>query len=170
MRESRSHPFPGAARSLTSPDMIRSLFLRGPLAAVAFLSLGVVASACSKPVELTIGTVGNTMSYDTANLTVPSGKTVHLTLQNKATDATMSHNWVLVKPGTAASVAEEGLKAGESAGFLPMVADVLAHTPQVKPGQSGDVTFTAPDPGAYPYLCTNPGHAQTMKGTLTVTP
>jgi azurin len=150
--------------------MTRSPLLRGPLAALALLSLGVVASACSKPVELSIATVGNTMAYDTTSLTVPSGKTVHLTLHNKATDATMSHNWVLVKPGTAASVSAEGLKAGESAGFLPMVADILAHTPQVKPGQSGDVTFTAPEPGAYPYLCTNPGHSQTMKGTLTVTP
>jgi azurin len=134
------------------------------------LLLSALVAACSKPVELTLGTVGNTMTYDTPHLTVRSGQTVHLTLKNKATDATMSHNWVLAKPGTEASVAEEGQKAGEAAGFLPMVADVLAHTSQVKPGQTGDVTFTAPDPGSYPYLCTNPGHSQTMKGTLTVTP
>ena len=135
------------------------------VAPLAFVFL----AACSKPVELSIGTVGNTMTYDEAQLTVPSGQTVHLVLQNKATDASMSHNWVLAKPGTEASVAAEGQKAGESAGFLPLVADVLAHTGQVKPGQTGEVTFTAPAPGSYPYLCTNPGHSQTMKGTLLVT-
>jgi azurin len=126
--------------------------------------------ACSKPVELRIGTVGNTMVYSTSALSVRSGQTVHLTLTNSATDATMSHNWVLAKPGTQDAVAAEAQKAGEAAGFIPLVADVLAHTPQVKPGQTGEVTFTAPDPGNYPYLCTNPGHAQSMKGVLTVTP
>jgi len=140
------------------------------LRAVVATALAMSVAACSKPVELNISSVGNTMTYDTAALTVRSGQTVHLTLHNKASDATMSHNWVLVKPGTADSVAAEAQKAGEAAGFIPMVADIVAHTSQVKPGQSGDVTFTAPDPGAYPYLCTNPGHAQSMKGMLTVTP
>lgn len=129
-----------------------------------------LTAACNKPVDLTIGTVGNTMSYDTAKLTVRAGQTVHLTLKNQATDATMSHNWVLTKPGTQDAVAAEAQKAGEAAGFIPLVADVLAHTPQVKPGQTGEVSFTAPEPGSYPYLCTNPGHAQSMKGVLTVTP
>ncbi len=133
-------------------------------------AIAILLSACTKPVEISLGTVGNTMVYSTPTLTVRSGQTVHLTLKNQATDATMSHNWVLAKPGTQDSVAAEAQKVGEAAGFIPLVADVLAHTPQVKPGQSGDVTFTAPEPGAYPYLCTNPGHAQSMKGVLTVTP
>jgi azurin len=134
------------------------------------VAVTVCLAACGKPAEITVSSVGNTMAYNTTTLTVRSGQTVHLTLKNQATDASMSHNWVLVKPGTQDEVAAEGQKAGESAGFLPLVADVLAHTPQIKPGQTGDVTFTAPEPGSYPYLCTNPGHAQTMKGVLTVTP
>ncbi len=145
-------------------------------AMAGFQGVGVIASlavcfaACSEPAEISITTVGNTMAYSTSALTVRSGQSVHLTLKNAATDPTMSHNWVLVKPGTLDEVAAEAQKAGESAGFIPLVADVLAHTPQVRPGQTGDVTFSAPDPGAYPYLCTNPGHAQSMKGVLTVTP
>jgi azurin len=134
------------------------------------VAIGVALFACSKPAELSVSTVGNTMVYSTATLTVRSGQTVHLTLKNQATDATMSHNWVLAKPGTQDSVAAEAQKVGEAAGFIPLVADVLAHTSQVKPGQTGEVTFSAPEPGAYPYLCTNPGHAQSMKGVLTVTP
>jgi uncharacterized cupredoxin-like copper-binding protein len=137
---------------------------------VVALTIGMAALGCSKPVELSLTTVGNTMAYSTSTLTVRAGQTVHLLLKNQATDATMSHNWVLAKPGTQDSVAAEAQKVGEAAGFIPLVADVLAHTPQVKPGQTGEVTFTAPDPGAYPYLCTNPGHAQSMKGILTVTP
>jgi azurin len=139
-------------------------------AAVAGAAWMMSVSACSKPVEISLSTVGNTMAYSTSALTVHAGQTVHLTLKNAATDPTMSHNWALVRPGTQASVEAEAQKAGEAAGFIPLVADVLAHTPQVKPGQTGDVTFPAPPPGTYPYLCTNPGHAQSMKGVLTVTP
>jgi azurin len=162
----------GFEHAIASPDATKA----AQRSAFAFASRAVLCavalflSACSKPAELSLGTVGNTMVYSTPTLTVRPGQTVHLTLKNQATDATMSHNWVLVKPGTQDSVAAEGQKAGEGAGFLPLVADVLAHTPQVKPGQTGQVTFTAPEPGSYPYLCTNPGHAQTMKGVLKVTP
>jgi uncharacterized cupredoxin-like copper-binding protein len=48
--------------------------------------------------------------------------------------------------------------------------DALAHTPMAKPGESAEVTFNAPDPGTYPYICTVPGHYMMMKGVLTVTP
>jgi azurin len=34
---------------------------------------------------------------------------------------------------------------------------------------TADVTFTAPAKGTYPYICTFPGHYQTMKGVMTVT-
>ena len=39
-----------------------------------------------------------------------------------------------------------------------------------EPGGAEEVTFDAPPPGQYPYICTDPGHYLVMKGTLTVTP
>jgi azurin len=96
---------------------------------------------------------------------------VHLVLKNNATMATLPHNWALVKSGTEASVAAAGLKLGDKAGYIDVSDhDMLVHTPLAKPGESSDVTFTAPEPGKYPYICTVPGHYMMMKGVLTITP
>ena len=131
-----------------------------------------VAPKAVQHVELTIASVANTMAYDKTKLSVPAGAEVHLTLKNNATMATLPHNWVLVKPGTEASVAAAGLKLGEPAAYFDgRDKDALAHSPMAKPGESTDVTFTAPtEPGDYPYICTYPGHYMMMKGVLTVTP
>lgn len=133
------------------------------------------ATASAKPaaptIELQIASVANTMAYDKTKLTVPTGATVHLTMKDNATMATLPHNWVLVKPGTEAKVAADGLKLGEAAGYFDVRnTDALAHTPLAKPGETTEVTFTAPPPGDYPYICTFPGHYMMMKGVLTVTP
>jgi azurin len=131
-------------------------------------------SASAKPaqtVEIQIASVANTMAYDKTKLSVPAGSTVHLTMKNNATMATLPHNWVLVKPGTEASVAAAGLKLGEAAGYFDARdKDALAHTDLAKPGTTSEVTFDAPPPGDYPYICTFPGHYMMMKGVLTVTP
>jgi azurin len=123
-------------------------------------------------VEIQIASVANTMGFDKTKLSVPAGAEVHLTMKNNATMATLPHNWVLVKTGTEASVAAAGLKLGEPAGYFDVRdKNALAHTPMAKPGETTEVTFTAPtDPGDYPYICTFPGHYMMMKGVLTVTP
>ena len=135
------------------------------------------ASASAAPakvvphVELALQSVANTMGYDKTALTVPTGADVHLVFKNNSTMATLPHNWVLVKPGTEASVAAGGLKYGEPAGYINMSdKDMIEHTPLAKPGETSEVTFTAPAPGTYPYICTVPGHYMLMKGVLTVTP
>jgi azurin len=132
------------------------------------------ASAPAAPVqkvEIQLESVANTMTFSKTALSVPTGAEVHLTLKNNATMATLPHNWVLVKPGTEASVAAAGLKMGEPAGYIDVRNhDMLVHTPLGKPGETAEVTFTAPEVGAYPYICTVPGHYMMMKGVLTVTP
>jgi azurin len=56
--------------------------------------------------------------------------------------------------------------------FIPAdkKADVLAYTGLAGGGETVEISFKAPaTAGAYPYLCTFPGHFQAgMKGTLTV--
>jgi azurin len=122
-------------------------------------------------VEIQIASLANTMTFDKKELSVPTGAEVHLTFKNNATSSVLGHNWVLVNPGTEASVAAAGLKLGEPAGYLDVRdKDVLANTPLAKPGETVEVTFTAPDPGKYAYVCTFPGHYMMMKGVLTVTP
>lgn len=146
-------------------------------AATATATASVAPSASAAPakvvphVDLALQSVANTMTYDKTALTVPSGAEVHLVLKNNSNMATLPHNWVLVKPGTEASVAAGGLKYGEPAGYINMAdKDMLEHTPLAKPGETTELTFTAPAPGTYPYICTVPGHYMLMKGVLTVTP
>ena len=135
-----------------------------------------VASAPEKPVvkptaEFKIASVGNTMLYDVTTFTVSAGQPVHLVLTNHSTMMLLPHNWLLVKPGTEASVAAAGLKMGEDAGYIDSTNEnVLAVSPMAAMGKTVEFTFTAPTtPGTYPYICTVPGHYLKMKGTLVVT-
>jgi azurin len=129
------------------------------------------APKAAQHVELQLASVANTMAYDKTALSVPTGAEVHLTLKNNATMSTLPHNWVLVKPGTEAAVAAAGLKMGETAGYIDVRdKDILVNSPFAKPGETAELTFTAPEPGKYPYICTVPGHYLMMKGVLTVTP
>jgi azurin len=120
--------------------------------------------------ELSIASVDNQMKFDKDTLRVKTGALVHLSFHNNATLSVLSHNWVLVKPQTEAAVALAGLKAGQGAGYVAPGPDVLAHTPLATPKRRDvEVTFTAPAPGTYPYICTVPGHYVLMHGQLIVT-
>src|SRR5579872_5937934 len=104
---------PPAATSPAAPATTAA-----PATASATASAAPSASAKAGPtVEIQIASVANTMTFDKTKLSVPAGSSVHLTIKNNATLATLPHNWVLVKPGTEASVAAAGLKLGESAGY-----------------------------------------------------
>jgi len=142
-----------------------------PAATPTAPSASAAPAKAAQHVELALQSVGNTMAFDKTTLTVPTGAEVHLAFKSNATMATLPHNWVLVKPGTEASVAAGGLKYGEAAGYVNVTdSNMIEHTPMAKPGETTEVTFTAPAPGAYPYICTVPGHYLMMKGVLTVTP
>jgi len=139
---------------------------------MAAIALALTISACGKEThEQHIASVGNTMAYDTTGFSVKTGTQVHLILKNNGDNAAMTHNWVLVRPGTEGAVASGGLEAGQGAGYVKAGdPNIVAFTPISQPGGTVEVTFTAPAPGLYPYICTYPGHFQTMKGTLQVTP
>jgi azurin len=133
------------------------------------LGLTLAPLGCGKTHEQAIESVGETMAYNVTSFNVKAGQKVHVTLKNNGTTPAMVHNFVLVKAGTEESVAQAGAAAGEAAGYVKAGdANVLASSPLAKPGQTIDFSFTAPAAGTYPYICTFPGHYQTMKGTLTV--
>jgi len=53
--------------------------------------------------------------------------------------------------------------------YIPDDPSVLLHSRVLNPGESHTIHFNAPAaPGKYPFLCTFPGHWQSMKGTLVV--
>ena len=123
------------------------------------------------PIDITleIGTAPG-LKFDQSNLTVVAGSSVKLTFNN--TDD-MPHNFVLVAKNKADEVGIAATKLGldgVALGFVPEIDAVITHTNLLAPHEIESIYFTAPEvPGAYPFLCTFPGHYLTMRGVLTVT-
>ena len=120
---------------------------------------------------LRLRTVYEQMFFDKTLLVVEAGKPVELVFEN--TDA-MQHNWVLVAPGAAeeiGSAAEKMQATPDSQGrvHVPASPKVLQATKMLNSGDIVRLRFTAPTkPEKYPYICTYPGHALRMRGTLIV--
>ena len=126
------------------------------------------------PVEvtLTIATAegAEDFAYLPTALEAPAGSTITLTLTN-ATDPgdEVGHNWVLVRLGQEASVLASALAAGDAGDWLDDTdPGIIAATSLIEGNQQADVTFDAPPPGTYTFLCTFPEHYPSMQGTLTI--
>jgi len=117
-----------------------------------------------------VATIPERMMYDVKELTVKPGKKVKLTFANPDF---MPHNIMLVKPGKADDVGLAAIALGAGGfdvGFVPKTGDILWSIKLVDHGQEETIDFTAPTTeGAYPYICSFPGHHLIMRGTLYVT-
>jgi azurin len=128
------------------------------------------SSAQKKSIELAIASDGDLLAFKPDRLTCPTGAHIHLTLYHTGKYLTQDHNWVLTRPGEAHAVEEAAVAAGAKSGWVPKGdGRVLAATPLCGKGQHVSVSFVAPTPGDYPFLCTNPGHGAVMHGILHVT-
>ena len=117
---------------------------------------------------ITIGTEPG-LKFDLASFQVKPGSRVKLTFVN---DDDMLHNLVVTKKGQREAVANLAMNLGldgPAQGYVPETGDVLFHTSLLQPETSEAIFFVAPvETGAYPYVCTFPGHAFTMYGTMEV--
>ena len=133
--------------------------------------LAPVASAPSAARRVVIRPVGNQMNFAVTTFRVRAGEQVRLVFENTATVDAMKHNVVILDD--AASIDRVGIAAISAAdqGYIPDDEAILFYTPLAGPQETVEVTFTAPsEPGAYPYICTYPGHYVLMRGVMTVTP
>lgn len=109
------------------------------------------------------------MQFDLVRFNVKPGVKVRINFTN-ADD--MSHNFLVTKPGTRLDVVNEALKLeekGPEMNYIPKSANVLWSIPVVSTNQSAALSFQAPSqPGAYPYVCTYPGHGFIMYGVMYV--
>jgi putative membrane-bound dehydrogenase-like protein len=147
--------------------------MRGGVIAEAKEAAAQKSGVLSDTPELTtirIATVQERMMYDVKELTVKPGKKVKLTFANVDY---MPHNILLVNPGKADEI---GLKAialganGFAVNYVPESSDILWASKLVDHGQEQVIEFTAPTgEGAYPYICSFPGHHLLMRGMLYVT-
>ena len=122
--------------------------------------------------EIVIETMRGQMRYDLERFMVGPGSRVKLILLNKDD---MPHNLVLCKPAAGDIRMEVSKKAWALGGeamakhYVPDHPAILFHTTLVPPRSSQSFYFKAPSKtGSYPYVCTLPGHAFYMKGTMTV--
>ncbi len=112
------------------------------------------------------------MRYDKDEFTVQSGQEVTLTLRHtgKIGVDVMGHNFVLLKKGVnIPAFSANAAAAGKSNDWIPEDdKDVIVHSKMIGGGQSTSITFTAPEPGTYDFICSFPGHSGLMKGKFIV--
>ena len=121
-------------------------------------------------VSLYVASDGDFLAFKPAELTCPAGARVRLTFHHAGRRVQQKHDWVLLRPGTADAFMQAVLAAGEKDNWMPPDDPrVLAATPQIDPGESVTIEFTAPPPGDYPFVCTYTGHGDVMRGVLHVT-
>lgn len=133
-----------------------------------------VAAPCAFA-DTTLELTGNDqMQFNAKTLEVTTGEKVTLNFKHIGTlpVAAMGHNVVILKPGTAVPAFATKAMSAKDSDYVPTDAEsaalVVAHTKLIGGGQTDTITFTAPEPGAYPYICTFPGHFAIMQGVLTV--
>ena len=111
------------------------------------------------------------LKYDVTNFEIKAGSKVRLIFNN---NDDMTHNVVIVAPGSADEVATLSLKLGlkgSELNYVPVSSKVLFHTALLQPGTSESIYFVAPStPGEYTFVCTFPGHASVMRGIIKVVP
>lgn len=111
------------------------------------------------------------MKFDKSVITVKAGKELLFVFQN---NDNMPHNVVITKPGALEKVGKmaDAMAAspdGYQKHFTPDIPEVIFATPLVNAGKTYKLDFKAPiQPGQYPFICSFPGHWQTMRGVMEV--
>ena len=141
-------------------------------ARTGFYSLDMAVSGArpKEPFRITISTVQDKMLYDKKEFSVETGKRVQLTFVNNDFPP---HNLLIVKPGTADEVATLAIllaNDGFKKQWRPDTPNILWGSTMIDYEEKSVISFTAPPPGDYPYVCTFPGHALLMRGMMHVLP
>ena len=141
-------------------------------ARTGFYSLEMAVSGAKRmeAFRITISTVQDKMLYDKKEFSIETGKRVQLTFVNNDFPP---HNLLIVKPGTADEVANLAIllaNDGFKKQWRPDTPDILWGSTMIDYEEKSVISFIAPEPGDYPYVCTFPGHALLMRGVMHVLP
>ena len=137
------------------------------------LAIAILAISSHAAQKVTI-TGNDTMQFDKREFTVKSGEKVELEFKNigKLPKIAMGHNLVILKQGISSlKFGQKVMILGASAtNVLPKgsMEDVIAATKLLGPGESETISFTAPEPGDYQFVCSFPGHFAMMRGIMVV--
>ena len=140
---------------------------------LSILTLATIAISTHATQKVTI-TGNDTMQFDKREFTVKSGEKVEIEFKNigKLPKIAMGHNLVILKKGISSlKFGQKAMAMGANAtNPLPegSMGDVIAATKLLGPGETETITFTAPDPGDYQFVCSFPGHFAAMRGIMVV--
>jgi azurin len=127
------------------------------------------ASVPAPPVNLLVESNGDLLEFNPKELSCRTGAHVRLTFHHTGKYVNFEHNWVLIKPHSFDAVTKAAVEAGEANGWVPHAdPNILAATPMCGKGHQVVVEFIAPEVGDYPFICSFPGHGQSMWGVLHV--
>ncbi len=112
------------------------------------------------------------MMYNIKTIESKSGEKIEITLTNKGTmpKESMGHNWCLLAQGANLEAFATAAATEKGNDYIPknLEKNVIAHTKILGPGESETITFDAPSPGIYKFICSFPGHYMMMQGDLIV--
>ncbi len=112
------------------------------------------------------------LRFDPLRLRVPPGRRVSLTIKN--VDINMQHNFVLVQKDRMQPIGEASMMLAAdpqaiATHYVPKDPGVMCMSPVLNPGDQYTIYFDSPKKmGAYPFICTFPGHWRVMRGVLYV--
>jgi azurin len=142
------------------------------MAGLAVISLAACNRRSAPPpqVSLHIASDGDELAFKPDHLFCRTGADVRLFFHHAGQILSDPHDWVLLKPGhRKAFLADADRAAGDTVIPAGDETMVLAATPLCGKQHIVMVEFTAPARGDYDFVCSVPGHGETMRGTLTVT-
>ncbi|HVU34325.1 MAG TPA: plastocyanin/azurin family copper-binding protein [Opitutaceae bacterium] len=148
--------------------------IRPLLVAAALLAALPVLLAASDAVKTVDITANDTLRFNVTRIEAAPGQTLRIVLHNGGTvpKEVMGHNWVLLAAGENPDSYTAAALTAKAENYEPaaLKSNVLAAIPLLGPGQTAEVTFTAPTiPGTYTYLCSFPAHCGAgMRGVLVV--
>lgn len=145
--------------------------MRGFLAPIVFLAA--VSAHAAEPVKLELS-ADDRMVFSKTKFEVVSGQKVTLVFKNTGTkgEKSMKHNVVLLKPGNTIVAFAVKCNAAAETGYVPTDKEskeqMVGHVKLIGGGQTATMTFTAGEPGEYPFFCSSPGHFDKMQGKIIV--
>ena len=110
------------------------------------------------------------MKFDKKIIKVNSNQKVTLTLNHNGRfpASSMGHNFVLLKADVDVNAYALQAAGARNSEYIPEGGDELAYTKMLGGGESDTITFDAPEPGTYIFICSFPGHYQLMMGEFIV--
>jgi azurin len=141
--------------------------------AIAIITSTLILNAAAEVAKIEV-TGNDQMQYNIKLFEVTAGQKVVLSFKHigQLPALAMGHNLVILKAGTAVPTFATKCAPAKDTGYIPQdeesKKEMVAHTKMLGGGESDEITFTAPAPGDYPFICSFPGHFAIMQGVMKV--